>query len=239
MTNIRRYDAINRPVFMTAVCSKRHPHLAGDENKQLLLSVIREIKHEKPFAMLGYVILDDHFHWMIQLPRGGMSGNPQKTGNTLTYNNMGKTHLSGRYASHPALTYDSTTNIDGRRSGCDHRELPDKRIPHNAGPASKYTISEIMQSVKLQFTHRYKKSHGINGNVSIWQRRFWDHIARDQGDINRHLDYIHYNPVKHGHAAKPLDYRFSSFSKYVELEIYPPDWGATEEPVNLSDVTWE
>jgi putative transposase len=217
MTNIRRYDATNRPVFMTAVCYQRKTHLKGDGDKKLLLSVMREIKVEKPFTMLGYVILDDHFHWMIQLP-GRMSGNPQKPGDTLTYDSTPIPDPSGR-------------------SGCDPRELPDKVIPPNA--ADKYTISEIMQSVKLRFTHRFKKLHGIKGNATLWQRRFWDHIARDQEDVNRHLDYIHYNPVKHGHAPKPLDFPFSSFPKYMERGIYAPNWGAIAEPAQLADVTWE
>jgi putative transposase len=96
-----------------------------------------------------------------------------------------------------------------------------------------------MQSIKLRFTHRYKKAHNIRGNVTIWQRRFWDHIIRDQNDHNLHLDYIHYNPVKHGYAAKPADYLWSSFGSYLEQGIYQSDWGCNGDLPHLAGMDWE
>ena len=58
----------------------------------------------------------------------------------------------------------------------------------------------------------------------VWQRRFWAHWITDQEDFNRHMDYIHYNPVKHGWAGRPQDWPHSSFHKYVALGIYPVTW---------------
>jgi putative transposase len=65
MTNIRRYDPTGRPVFITAVCHRRIPYLKRDWQKELLLSVMREVKSSSGFAMNAYVILDEHFHWII------------------------------------------------------------------------------------------------------------------------------------------------------------------------------
>lgn len=63
----------------------------------------------------------------------------------------------------------------------------------------------------------------------IWQRRFWEHAIRDEIDFERHADYIHFNPVKHGYVSRVADWPFSSFHRYVERGIYSVDWGAAED----------
>jgi len=62
---------------------------------------------------------------------------------------------------------------------------------------------------------------------AIWQHRYWEHLLRDEADFARHVDYIHYNPVKHKHVATPSAWPHSSFHRYVEMGIYPADWGAS------------
>jgi len=62
----------------------------------------------------------------------------------------------------------------------------------------------------------------------IWQRRYWEHAIRDMEDWRRHMDYIHYNPVKHGYADAPRDWPQSSFGHWVERGLYDSDWGACE-----------
>jgi REP-associated tyrosine transposase len=59
----------------------------------------------------------------------------------------------------------------------------------------------------------------------IWQRRYWEHTIRDDADLSRHLDYIHFNPVKHGLVARVLDWPHSSFHQYVKRGVVPIDWG--------------
>lgn len=71
-----------------------------------------------------------------------------------------------------------------------------------------------------------RREHGV------WQRRYWEHLIRDETDWKQHLDYIHYNPVRHGLAAAPKDWPYSTFMKYVRLGEYAADWGFTE-PVTL------
>ena len=62
----------------------------------------------------------------------------------------------------------------------------------------------------------------------VWQRRFWEHTIRDEDDWRRHVDYIHYNPVKHGLAKRPGDWPWSSFRKAVAKGWYDEAWGACE-----------
>jgi putative transposase len=61
---------------------------------------------------------------------------------------------------------------------------------------------------------------------AIWQRRFWEHRIRDEQDFNRHVDYIHYNPVKHGKVPLPVDWKFSSIHRYIRHDIISSDWGS-------------
>ena len=62
----------------------------------------------------------------------------------------------------------------------------------------------------------------------IWQRRFWEHAIRDEADLVSHLDYIHFNPVKHGWAITPGEWPYSSFRHFVARGIYPTNWGSSQ-----------
>jgi len=62
---------------------------------------------------------------------------------------------------------------------------------------------------------------------AVWQRRFWEHQIRDEADYIQHVEYIHYNPVKHGLVNAPIDWEYSSFRRYVEAGLYAADWGTS------------
>ncbi len=64
---------------------------------------------------------------------------------------------------------------------------------------------------------------------TVWQRRFWEHVIRDETDFERHVDYIHYNPVKHGLVASPKDWPYSSFHRYVRRGVLAEDWGSRSD----------
>jgi putative transposase len=64
-----------------------------------------------------------------------------------------------------------------------------------------------------------------NGQLALWQRRFWEHTIRDETDFERHVDYIHFNPVKHGLVSRVRDWPYSSFQRYVRQGLLPDDWG--------------
>ncbi|OGP71673.1 MAG: transposase [Deltaproteobacteria bacterium RBG_13_58_19] len=59
----------------------------------------------------------------------------------------------------------------------------------------------------------------------LWQERFWEHLIRNDQDFQRHVDYIHYNPVKHSLVENPRDWPFSTFHRYVKEGFYPVNWG--------------
>jgi putative transposase len=87
-------------------------------------------------------------------------------------------------------------------------------------------LPNLMKLFKLKFSGLYRaKHHLLKGR--IWQYRYWDHIIRNQSDLNRHIDYIHYNPVKHRIVSNPRHYEHSSINKY--LDEYPADWKGRED----------
>jgi putative transposase len=67
-------------------------------------------------------------------------------------------------------------------------------------------------------------SRSSKGERGIWQRRYWEHTLRDDQDFARHIDYIHFNPVKHGYVGRVADWPYSSFHRMVRLGVYPEDW---------------
>jgi putative transposase len=70
------------------------------------------------------------------------------------------------------------------------------------------------------------------GEQAIWQRRFWEHCLRDQADFDRHVDYIHFNPVRHGYVRQARDWRYSSFHRYVREGLLLDDWACGPEELS-------
>jgi putative transposase len=103
---------------------------------------------------------------------------------------------------------------------------------------SKYNITDIMHSLKRNFTINYKNYYKITHGINLWQKRFWDHIIRDEGGLKKHLDYIHYNPVKHGLTLKPEEYKYSSFNRWIENGFYEEGLGHVE-PDDLKNIEFE
>jgi len=73
---------------------------------------------------------------------------------------------------------------------------------------------------------------------AVWQRRYWEHLIRDERDWQRHMDYIHYNPVRHGLVTRPCNWTHSSFERAVKQGLYEIDWGSNE-PENIVGVSFE
>ena len=72
----------------------------------------------------------------------------------------------------------------------------------------------------------------------VWQRRFWEHAIRDEEDWRKHVDYIHYNPVKHRLVSRPGDWPWSSFSRAVSKGWHEESWGA-DEPTTIAGMDCE
>jgi putative transposase len=100
-------------------------------------------------------------------------------------------------------------------------------------------FSKIMHSIKRNFTRNYKHSQNIQQPLTLWQRGFWDHVIRDEQDFGTHLDYIHWNPIKHGYVNKPEDWPYSSYKDWVKDGVYEQGWGWVEEPLNINGLNFE
>lgn len=112
--------------------------------------------------------------------------------------------------------------------------LPDHLHTVWALPENDADYSSRWRALKSQFTRRLR-TRGVplqansKGEYTLWQRRYWEHTIRDEDDLKRHVDYIHYNPVKHGLVGRTADWPYSSFHRYVRRGWLPRDW-ATAVP---------
>ena len=101
-------------------------------------------------------------------------------------------------------------------------------------PPGDSDYSRRITAIKRRFTRAYLATGGVEGALpagqrrkrhrGVWQRKFWEHTIRDVRDFRMHLDYIHVNPVKHGHVERTIDWPWSSFRRYVQRQWYEPDW---------------
>jgi putative transposase len=90
---------------------------------------------------------------------------------------------------------------------------------------TRWRQSKSAFSRRLAMDERLTRSRLEKGERGIWQRRYWEHAIRDEDDLNRHLDYIHFNPAKHGYVNRACDWPHSSFPLMVRRGFYPEDWG--------------
>ena len=88
-----------------------------------------------------------------------------------------------------------------------------------------------LRLIKIGFSKALPKGETISdsrakrGERGIWQRRFWEHLIRDERDFAAHVDYVHFNPVKHGYVERVQDWPYSTFHRYVREGMLPMDWG--------------
>jgi putative transposase len=97
-------------------------------------------------------------------------------------------------------------------------------------PPNDADFSIRWSSIKAIFTREYLRaggpemtrnpSHVRSNEATIWQRRFWEHLIRDERDLSRHINYIHFNPVKHGLVPNPADWPWSTYHRYVHEGYY-------------------
>jgi putative transposase len=173
MPNFHRYYVPDAVIFITNVTNKRIPYLESAENIDLLWTVLRKVKEIHPYSLLAYVILPDHFHWLMRVESTG--GN----------------------------------------------------------------FSQVMRSIKANYTLEYKKKYEIEKPFTLWQSRFWDHVIRNERDLEQHFDYIHWNPVKHGYAKDPAEWVHSSYQHWFTRGYYPDEWGRGLEPASISNLNFE
>ena len=126
--------------------------------------------------------------------------------------------------------------------------LPDHLHAIWSLPAGDTAYPRRWAAIKRRFTDGWLAAGGPEAPVSSGRRRqrrrgvllprYWEHVLRDEMDFERHVEYIHFNPVKHGLCRCPRDWSFSSFHRYVRSGDYSPDWGcqAGQAPLDFSDI---
>jgi putative transposase len=105
-------------------------------------------------------------------------------------------------------------------------------------PPEDYDFSTRWMLIKKHVSTRLNSGVNHRREKRLWQRRFWEHCIRDEADRQRHMDYIHYNPVKHGYAANPGQWQHSSFKQAAAKGLYDEQWGASE-PTSISGLQYE
>ncbi|MFA7657898.1 MAG: transposase [Candidatus Gastranaerophilaceae bacterium] len=106
---------------------------------------------------------------------------------------------------------------------------------------------KIITAIKYYFSHNFDDvgvetpTYGYRnkGEIGAWQRRYWEHTIRDEKDLYNHLDYIHYNPVKHGIAKNVKDWEYSSFDKFVKCGNYEINWGSAEDVKHIATLDYD
>jgi REP-associated tyrosine transposase len=165
----RRSQISGGTYFFTLVTHNRQKVFLRAGNVSLLREAFRQVKEKHPFTIDAIVILPDHLHCLLTLPR-------------------------------------------------DDADYPQR-----------------IRMIKGHFTRKYKgglqagsASRAAKAEKAVWQRRYWEHLIRNEDDYARHVEYIHYNPVKHGLAVSPKDWPWSSFRVFVKKGVCGVDWGAGE-----------
>jgi putative transposase len=100
-------------------------------------------------------------------------------------------------------------------------------------PSDDADYPERWRAIKSRFVRGLKAAGDAvpmsgRGECMVWQRRFWEHTIRDERDLANHVDYVHYNPVRHGLVSRVADWPYSSFHRFVARGDLPPDWA--DEP---------
>lgn len=168
MSRYRRARIRGATYFFTVVTHRRKHVFTDNAPARMLGDAIREVRERLPFQIDAIVLLPDHFHCLMTLPKS---------------------------------VHDYSTRI---------------------------------RCIKGAFTRAYLGCGRPEATISaapakenrrgIWQRRFWEHAIRDEEDFERHADYIHYNPVKHGYASCPHDWQWSTFARSTRRGWYASSW---------------
>ncbi|MBF2007997.1 MAG: transposase [Chlorogloeopsis fritschii C42_A2020_084] len=171
MSQYRRSYVPGGTFFLTLVTYCRTPLFSEPENISHLRTAVAKIRTEKPFEILGAVILPDHIHFLWTLPSDDSDYSQRVSRLKVLFTRL----LRGK-----------------------------KSLPQNVSASRR----------------KHRESN-------VWQRRFWEHTICNEADLARHLDYIHYNPVKHGLVSCPHLWEYSSFHKWVKKGKYQADWACS------------
>jgi REP-associated tyrosine transposase len=102
--------------------------------------------------------------------------------------------------------------------------------PDDADFSTRWRLIKTRFAKSLPRRERRSAVRKARGERGIWQRRFWEHLIRDDADYARHVEYCYFNPIKHGHARRAQDWPHSSFHRDVRHGLFPLDWAGEVAP---------
>lgn len=119
----------------------------------------------------------------------------------------------------------------------DHLHCVIRLPPTDADFALRLRLIKTSFSKAIPREERRSAVRRRRGERGIWQRRYWEHLIKDETDYRAHMDYVHFNPVKHGLVTCVRDWPYSTFHRLVADGVYPIDWGGSEagEKLNYDD----
>ncbi|MES9963211.1 MAG: transposase [Candidatus Sedimenticola sp. 20ELBAFRAG] len=167
MPNYRRVWMQGGTYFFTVNLVRRKNNDLLVRHIDVLRDVVSKVRIRYPFEIHAWVVLPDHLHCIIALPRG-----------------------DSNYALRWRLI----------KSGFS------RSIGHN---------------------ERQSDSRRRRGERGLWQRRYWEHLIRDERDFRAHMDYVHINPLKHDLVERVSDWPYSTFHRLVAQGVYPEDWAGS------------
>ena len=215
MSNYRRAKIPGGYYFFTVVTYDRQPLFSNESARVCLRQVWKDVQQRWPFTVVALCLLPEHLHCVWKLPDGD--------DNYPTRWSLIKRRFAQQYRGMNTCRVDSSSvHADssikrGMAGSAAHADLVRKesdtcRVDSSAVHAD---------SIHAASTRPALTPSGIKRNESgIWQRRFWEHYLKDGRDIQRHIAYIHYNPVKHGLAKRPQDWPWSTYAEYVKSGRY-------------------
>jgi len=146
----------------------------------------------------------------------------QRNGNTLLTQNIGSLHEAFRH-----VLNDHPVAVEAMVVLPDHLHCLWRMPEGDHAYGMRWRMIKARFSMAVAGGEQRSASRMRKGERGIWQRRYWEHLIRDDGDFARHADYIHYNPVKHGHAARAADWPHSTFMRWVKRGVYAEDWAGS------------
>lgn len=103
--------------------------------------------------------------------------------------------------------------------------------PHDADFSTRWRLIKTRFAKGLSKQERLSAVRKKRGERGIWQRRFWEHLIRDEADYGRHVEYCYINPVKHRLVTRVQDWPYSSFHRDVRRGVFPEDWAGDVDAV--------
>jgi REP element-mobilizing transposase RayT len=219
MPNYRRYY-VKQPVFITVVTSRRQRVFVDELSVDFLLSAMRRVREKYPFRHYGHVILPDHFHWLFE-----PVGDPDFSKVVAAV----KREVTWRIKDKMSAKVCRPT-IEEEMAAVGRQTLADNGWCEGAGRQThpNETVGRQTLADETDDEDEALSKHIAKIQLPLWQKRFYDHMIRDEQDFTRHLDYLHYNPVKHGLIRRPEAYPYSSFGEWKNRSVYPEGWGVME-----------